>query len=508
MLVVGLSLTEWARMPCYRKSWAWPKPGIRFAISARAFGHHGEHRPTSFPRESPDFREARPDHRPSHDRPATAAALSVVTSALVPEVIGPVPGSNPPWGGPSVDVASAGYVVEEFYLAGTTTAYDLVPGAEYSEDGRWTAAAGGTAPYVTRILVVRPREPAAFNGTVVLNWQNVSAGYEYGGLGPGDEALEGYAWVGVSAQEVGIYGFSAGRASRGTWGNGRGLRAQDPERYGPLRHPGDRGSFEIFAQAARAVGPARDRDVDPMCGLEVQRVIATGASESAMRLATYANAVHPLDPVVDAFLFSVWEGRAPRLTAGGEDFYYVPTTLRTDLVAPTVIVNSEFEVLALAGLDVQDHENRRLWEVAGTPHGVWPGPEKPDERGVVPNRLSYQPVQHAALRQLNRWLTDGTPAPHQPRIQHVVEPRPAIVRDPFGNAVGGFASRSWQRPPMSTMASHSTRCTLRCSVGHSRSRPTSCGPSIHRVRPSSANGPLPSTRWSPVALCALKMPAP
>ena len=227
---------------------------------------------------------------------------AVTMGALVPEVVGPVQGSNPPWGGPRFDVTSVGYVVEEFYLGGTTIAYDLVAGADYSEDGRWTAVAGPAAPYLTRILVVRPREPAAFNGTVVLNWQNVSAGYEYGSLAPGDEAFEGYAWVGVSAQEVGIYGFSGGRWTRSASGNVRPLRGQDPERYGPLRHPGDRGSFEIFAQAARAVGPARSSDVDPMGGLEVQRVIAAGASQSAMRLVAYANAVHPLAPVVDGFL--------------------------------------------------------------------------------------------------------------------------------------------------------------------------------------------------------------
>jgi hypothetical protein len=359
----------------------------------------------------------------------------MTTTSHLPEVAGPVQGLKPPWGGPRFDVATADYVVEEFYLGGTTIAFDPVPDAHYSEDGRWTAEPGPAAPFLTRILVVRPREPAAFNGTVILNWQNVSAGFEYGSLGPGDEVFEGYAWVGVSAQEVGIYGFSGGRSIRS---NVRPLQAQDRERYGPLRHPGDRGSFEIFSQAARAVGPDRSNDVDPLGGLEVQRLIAAGASQSAMRLVAYANAVHPLAPVVDGFLLSVWEGRAPRLTAGGEDFYYVRTTLRDDLATPTVIVNSECEVLPLAGLDVEDHETRRLWEVAGTPHGVWPGPVRPDQRGVVPNPLSYQPVQHAALRQLHRWLTDGTPAPRQPRIQHVVEPRPAIVRDAFGNAIGGI----------------------------------------------------------------------
>ena len=233
----------------------------------------------------------------------------------MPEVVGPVQGSNPPWGGPRFDVTSAGYVVEEFYLGGTTMAYDLVPGTDYSEDGRWTAAAGATAPYLTRILVVRPREPAAFNGTVVLNWQNVSAGYEYGSLGPGDEALEGYAWVGVSAQEVGIYGFSGGRCdseARGATAGRFGRRTPS----GMVRSdtPGtvvrSRSSLKRRAPWGRpAVG-----DVDPMGGLEVQRVIATGGSQSAMRLVAYANAVHPLAPVVDGFLLSVWEGRAPRLT--------------------------------------------------------------------------------------------------------------------------------------------------------------------------------------------------
>jgi hypothetical protein len=102
-----------------------------------------------------------------------------------------------------------------------------------------------------------------------------------------------------------------------------------------------------------------------------------------------------------------------------------------------VIVNSEFEVLPLAELDVDDHDTRRLWEVAGTPHGVWPGAVRPDSRGVVPSPLSYQPVAQSALRQLHHWLADGTAAPHQPRIELVREPRPAIVRDERGNAVGG-----------------------------------------------------------------------
>jgi len=348
-----------------------------------------------------------------------------------------VEGANPPAGIPTVDLASSGYVAEEFHLGGVARAYDLAEGSDYTEDGRWTAVAVAEAPFLTRILVVRPVDPSAFNGTVVLNWQNVSAGYEMGSLDAGDEPLNGYAWVGVSAQQVGIFGSFRGR-TRGTFGGGRPLRDHDPERYAALRHPGDRGSFDIFTQAARAVGPDRAGDVDPMGGLDVQRVLATGASQSAIRLATYGNAVHPLERAVDGFLLVVWEGRAPRLTSGGEDFYYVRSTWRHDLGTPTVILNSEFEALATAGLDLADHDALRVWEVTGTPHGNWPGRPEPDPLGIVPNPLSYRPVQQAALRALHRWVADGTPAPHQPRIETVTEPRQAVVRQPQGNAIGGI----------------------------------------------------------------------
>lgn len=365
---------------------------------------------------------------------------------LLPEVVGPIVASTAPWGAPRFDLAERGYLVEEYQLEGTALAYDLIDGGEHGPDGRWDAAVGAAAPYRTRILVVRPSDPATFNGTVVLNWQNVSAGYESGGVSNNDEVLNGFAWVGVSAQEVGLYGFPAGMGRRGSLGYGRPLLGHDPERYATLQHPGDRGSFEIFSQAALAVGPRRSRDIDPMGGLDVQRVIAAGASQSAMRLVAYANAVHRLDPVVGAFLLSVWEGRGPRLTDGWDAYGGVRTIVRTDLATPVLVVNSEFEVLPLAGLPIADSETFRLWEVAGTPHGVMPGTIRPDHRGVTPNPLSYGPVLHAGLRQVQRWLTEGTPPPAQPRIEFDAEPRPAIHRDERGNALGGIRLPEMEAP--------------------------------------------------------------
>ena len=76
-------------------------------------------------------------------------------------------------------------------------------------DGRWEVTEYARAPYRTRLLVLRPARADDFNGTVVVGWQNVSAGYESSAPASG-EVYEGYAWVGVSAQEVGLYGFPTG----------------------------------------------------------------------------------------------------------------------------------------------------------------------------------------------------------------------------------------------------------------------------------------------------------
>ena len=60
-----------------------------------------------------------------------------------------------------------------------------------------------------RIVVRRPRSPSAFNGVVVVEWLNVSGGLdaapEYTYL-RNELVRAGYAWVGVSAQYIGIEG--------------------------------------------------------------------------------------------------------------------------------------------------------------------------------------------------------------------------------------------------------------------------------------------------------------
>ena len=56
---------------------------------------------------------------------------------------------------------------------------------------------------------------------------------------------DGFIWVGVSAQYIGINGSPSLP--------GFALKGWDPVRYGSLVHPGDNYSWDIFSQAAQAI---------------------------------------------------------------------------------------------------------------------------------------------------------------------------------------------------------------------------------------------------------------
>ena len=368
-----------------------------------------------------------------------------------------------PFSLPLADLAALGYRADEFFLRGTAVSYRLAQGTTAGPDGRWAAEEGDEADYVTRILVVRPTEADAFNGTVVVHWQNVTAGYE---LGTADDAelLSGWAWVGVSAQRVGIHGFPPGAAPyRGRQAPQSPLKAWDPQRYAALDHPGDQWSFDMFTQAGRAVGPDRDRSgTDPMGGLPVTRLVAAGASQSAARLITYINAVHPRAGLLDGFLPTITSGRGSHLDAAAMTppspvdasnpaamaaRLGVVTHTRDDIDTPVFILNSECEAMGMYGSRRDDDDHFRFWEVAGAPHvvAVVPG-ERP--AGMADNPLTYRPVLSAAYRHLQVWMADGTPPPTQPRIEFETDSsgQPAIRRDDDGNALGGIRLPEMEAP--------------------------------------------------------------
>ena len=207
--------------------------------------------------------------------PATGAAVSgPVTGGLGSPVVFPV----------SFDLAQVGYEQSEYFISGTATSY--LPIGSLGSDGEWAVTPGSSASYTTRILVRRPTDPRRFDGTVVVEWLNVTGGVD---ADPdwteahNELIRDGFAWVGVSAQAVGA----------------NALKTEDAVRYAPLSHPGDSFSYDIFSQAGRAV-----RQDAPLVlnGLRPRRVLAAGESQSAGRLVTYIDAVHPVAHVYDGYL--------------------------------------------------------------------------------------------------------------------------------------------------------------------------------------------------------------
>ncbi|MGZ8745338.1 MAG: alpha/beta hydrolase domain-containing protein, partial [Nocardioides sp.] len=148
--------------------------------------------------------------------------------------VSPLTGGNGMFLASSTDLPGLpdGWVEEELALSGFATTYSSE--GDLPTDGWFDLGTAFEEAYATRVVVRRP--PAAdFNGTVLIEWLNVSGGFDahpdYAYLA--DEILRaGYAWVGVSAQYVGIEGgpVAVSTPVSAAAGAGQGLRAMDPAR--------------------------------------------------------------------------------------------------------------------------------------------------------------------------------------------------------------------------------------------------------------------------------------
>lgn len=370
-----------------------------------------------------------------------------------PAVTGPVTGGKGAivLAGTTFSLRRAGYTSSEFFISGNARSY--VPTSPLGSGGRWQVRPASTARYTTRIVVYRPASPARFNGTVVVEWLNVSNLRDYAvdwTYGHNELIRDGFAWVGVSAQAAGV----------------AADKAADPVRYAALSHPGDSYSYDIFSQAGQAV---RDSATRILGGLRPRAVLAEGASQSAFYLTTYVDAVQPLANVYNGFLIHSRGGNSADLSDPPQAFVPAPKVVffRSDLRVPVLTVETETDltgavVQALRYLPAQqpDSSRFRLWEVAGASHAddylanLGPadnsGTAAPEEFGAMlrppasiagsacggpVNTGEAHYVLDAAVRALNRWVTAGTQPATAPRLR--VNRSGSLVRDGNGNAEGG-----------------------------------------------------------------------
>jgi Alpha/beta hydrolase domain len=365
-------------------------------------------------------------------------------------VVGEITGQSPPFiFGTTFELPPLGYTEAEYALSGVASAY------ERSGSG---VKAAGRGEFSTRLLVRRPADAAAFNGTVWVEWLNVSGGADTAAewlMAHTELMRTGAAWVGVSAQQLGV---SGGTGLMGF--TSPGLVGLDPERYGGLHHPGDRFSYDIFSLAGAAVRRGAGTILED---LAVERVLAMGESQSAFRLSTYVNEVDATAVVYDGFLVHARGGSiAPLDDRGfpGSSRQGDPVPFRADPRVPVLCVEAETDLVALGygGARQDDAERLVTWEVAGTSHadvytliigavdtGRLPAAElAPLWRPVTDLRAGKvdKPVnagaQHyvlnAAMSWLDRWTRDGARPPAASRLQMRSG---QFVTDEAGNVLGG-----------------------------------------------------------------------
>lgn len=364
----------------------------------------------------------------------TVIALPALAAAQgVPDVTGPIPADLPPGtdlthsypqlsSEPTDNLSSRGYVEEEFFFQGAATSYatpELTDGIVLSTGHS----------YKSRMIVRRPADRSKFNGVVLVEWVNVTSGYNLDIHWQASREYltrHGYAYVGVSAQRVGVQQPPYG------------LTAWSPNRYGTLdvtdggAITDDSLSYDIFSQAGRAIRSQPGL----LGGLRPRILIAVGASQSASRLTPYYNSIHPLHRIYDGFLLHV----------GGGPF-------RTDIPTKLLRINTEREIVAgQAAIRQPDSNIFRSWEIAGASHvdywymtyrqalvardGLAPFNYQCDKQPL--SHVNNKYVLNAGYAQLVDWIfRNRPPAVADPIVVTSVSPT-VIPRDTNGLVYGGI----------------------------------------------------------------------
>jgi hypothetical protein len=355
-----------------------------------------------------------------------------------PTISGPIPATaipgspshNYPWFASNHDLPTHGYVEEEYFFAGTANRYNTpsLTTATIIDSGH---------PYMTRLVVRRPANPRDFNGTVLVEWYNVTSGWDQDNIWFFDwEHImdSGYIWVGVSAQRVGV-----------NW-----LKTWNPTRYGALdvtqggTITDDSLSYDIFSQAGQAILHPQGKDV--LNGMKPKVVLAMGESQSASRLATYANSIQPLANLYPGILLQSSLGNL----------------IRTDLTIPVWKMLTEFDVANAEAIVRQpDTKLFRTWEVAGTSHVdqhfraskeyleirdnvVSSEGAFAPECGVpsIGTRVPFTYALSSAIDLFVRWVKYSVPPPTAPRIGIATLGSPGVMsviaRNSLGLALGGI----------------------------------------------------------------------
>lgn len=391
-------------------------------------------------------------------RPDSATALPLPIATMAPAIGTPMSATVMP-------LQPSGYVEQEYFVQGLANRYRI------TDPMRDAEVIDSANPYVTRILVRRPTDPKRFNGTVVVEWLNVTLDQDIDFVfGATRELLvrDGYAWIGVSAQRNGIaamkkwnparYAALDVKASNIDPATGKEI---DPANPLIMAVGGDVLAWDIFSQVGEL---ATASNTSILGELRVKKLIAAAESQSTLKVTTYYNSIQSLHHIYDGFLFYDRSG-----------------LLRTDVDAKTVAIGTEIFTALMKQAPQNDTDHQRWWEVNGASHfsldeiqnyvdpfikrdGAFrdsdgkalnlseitriKGPCTP---ATTYSRVPNGDIMKAALHALNTWI-DGGPAPATaPRFIVDDQTPPQYVRDANGQILGGIRTAA-QDAPMATNA--------------------------------------------------------
>jgi hypothetical protein len=240
------------------------------------------------------------------------------------------------------------------------------------------------------------------------------------------------------------------------------LKAADPGRYGSLVHPGDQYSYDMYTQTGAAAWFENDLMLG---GLQPERVIAIGESQSAFRLTTYVNAIGPKTDVWDGYLIHSRGNAGAALNVDVK--MPADQRIRTDLNVPVLQFQAETDMLGRGlnsiGARQPDTDLIRTWEVAGTAHadaynlgigdtdnGDGVGDAAMFQAMLTPpasvyggllacttpiNTGPHTYVLRSALNSLDNWIRTGDAPESRPTLDIT---NGAFVLDAKGNVTGGI----------------------------------------------------------------------
>ena len=331
-----------------------------------------------------------------------------------------------------------GYVEEEYFLSGEV-------------DGR---------PYSTSLLVRKPGDASRFSGHVAVETIHAAGAIPYWGSGREVWMRGGHGWVAVASQRSALEGH---------------VKRANPTRYASLDIP-DSGEpdnpmagmtankqDEISQAILTQIGALLKGNPQngPFNGMEVQYLTLGGSSQTGGTTLRYIQQSHAHARMPDGK--AIYDGYLPMEAFPTTPLPRVDAAIMHPVTEGDIDVFSSFGAYALRDDSEEPDDRYRHYQLAGAPHVVTRGVTDPVavfstladsiRPGETLSQFPNAEFFTAFVSNFVAWVMQDVTPPTAPRIEMA---KGEIVRDEFGNAVGGLRSPYVDTPTVRYIASAPT----------------------------------------------------